>query len=78
MLGDICVRLLFCHISPFSVFSFQGTLPLCGVKCFLELARNAICPSHYMAASEMYRATGDKRYLELAEGLIAIREHVYG
>lgn len=41
-----------------------------------ELARNAICPSHYMAASEMYRATGDKRYLELAEGLIAIRDEV--
>lgn len=41
-----------------------------------ELARNAICPSHYMAAAEMYRATGDKRYLELAEGLIAIRDEV--
>lgn len=41
-----------------------------------ELARNAICPSHYMAASEMYRATGDKRYLELAQGLIAIRDEV--
>ena len=24
----------------------------------------------------MYRATGDKRYLELAEGLIAIRDEV--
>ena len=32
MLGDICVRVLFCHISPFSIFSFQGTMPLCGVK----------------------------------------------
>lgn len=41
-----------------------------------ELARNAICPSHYMAASEMYRATGDKRYLELAEELINIRDEV--
>ena len=28
MLGDICIRLLFCHISPFSVFSCQGTMPL--------------------------------------------------
>ena len=26
MLGDICVRLLFCHISPF-LFSCQGTMP---------------------------------------------------
>lgn len=32
MLGDICVRVLFCHISPFSIFSFQGTMPLCGLK----------------------------------------------
>ena len=32
---DICVRLLFGHISPFSVFSFQGTLPpCCGAKMF--------------------------------------------
>lgn len=41
-----------------------------------ELSRNAICPSHYMGAAEMYRATGDKKYLELAEGLIAIRDSV--
>ena len=41
-----------------------------------ELARNAICPSHYMGAFEMYRETGDKRYLELGEGLIAIRDSV--
>lgn len=65
----------------------KKTLFNCGLKAadflydFLknqrdELARNAICPSHYMAASEMYRATGDKRYLELAEGLIAIRDEV--
>lgn len=41
-----------------------------------ELARNAICPSHYMAAFELYRETGDKRYLELGEGLIGIRDSV--
>ena len=41
-----------------------------------ELARNAICPSHYMAASEMYRMTGDRRYLQLAEELIDIRDSV--
>jgi DUF1680 family protein len=38
-----------------------------------ELARNAICPSHYMGVIEMYRTTGDKRYLELAKNLIDIR-----
>lgn len=38
-----------------------------------ELARNAICPSHYMGVVEMYRATGDPRYLELAKNLIDIR-----
>ena len=38
-----------------------------------ELARNAICPSHYMGVIEMYRTTGDPKYLELGESLIAIR-----
>ncbi len=41
-----------------------------------ELARNAICPSHYMAAFEMYRMTGDKKYLELGQELINIRDQV--
>jgi len=41
-----------------------------------ELSRNAICPSHYMGAAEMYRETGDKKYLTLAEGLIGIRDSV--
>lgn len=38
-----------------------------------ELARNAICPSHYMGVVEMYRATGNTRYLELSQNLINIR-----
>jgi DUF1680 family protein len=38
-----------------------------------ELARNAICPSHYMGVVEMYRTTHDPRYLELAKNLINIR-----
>jgi DUF1680 family protein len=38
-----------------------------------ELARNAICPSHYMGVVEMYRTTRDARYLELAKNLIDIR-----
>ena len=41
-----------------------------------ELSRNAICPSHYMGAAEMYRETGDEKYLALAKGLIAIRDSV--
>ncbi len=39
----------------------------------IELARSAICPSHYMGVIEMYRTTRDPRYLELAKNLIAIR-----
>ncbi|MFC2136977.1 glycoside hydrolase family 127 protein [Bacteroidota bacterium] len=42
----------------------------------LELAQNAICPSHYMGVTEMYRITNDSRYLELAKGLIDIRSEV--
>ena len=41
-----------------------------------ELARCAICPSHYMGVVEMYRATGNPRYLELAKSLIDIRSLV--
>ncbi len=41
-----------------------------------ELSRNAICPSHYMGATEMYRETGEEKYLTLAKGLIAIRDSV--
>ncbi len=41
-----------------------------------ELAKNAICPSHYMGIAEMYRTTGNPRYLELVEGLIEIRSMV--
>ncbi|UGU15755.1 glycoside hydrolase family 127 protein [Sinomicrobium kalidii] len=42
-------------------------------KASPELARNAICPSHYMGVVEMYRTTGNDRYLELAQNLIDIR-----
>ncbi|NDV64723.1 glycoside hydrolase family 127 protein [Bacteroides sp. 224] len=38
-----------------------------------ELARNAICPSHYMGVVEMYRVTRNPRYLELSKNLIDIR-----
>lgn len=39
----------------------------------LELAQNAICPSHYMGVVELYRVTREPRYLELAKQLIEIR-----
>lgn len=42
-------------------------------KASPALARNAICPSHYMGVVEMYRTTGDKRYLDLAKHLIDIK-----
>jgi len=40
------------------------------------LANNAICPSHYMGVVEMYRTVHDPKYLELARGLIDIRDLV--
>ncbi|MBL7185566.1 MAG: glycoside hydrolase family 127 protein [Phycisphaerae bacterium] len=39
-----------------------------------NMANNAICPSHYMGVVELYRTVGDLRYLELARGLIEIRD----
>lgn len=42
-------------------------------KASPTLARNAICPSHYMGVIEMFRTLGDQRYLELAKHLIAIK-----
>ncbi|MCK6079168.1 glycoside hydrolase family 127 protein [Microbacterium sp. EYE_5] len=40
----------------------------------VELARSAICPSHYMAVLELYRATGEARYLDLARGFLRVRD----
>ena len=38
-----------------------------------EQARNAICPSHYMGITEIFRTTGDKKHLDLVKKLIDIR-----
>ncbi|MDO4305331.1 MAG: glycoside hydrolase family 127 protein [Eubacteriales bacterium] len=38
--------------------------------------KTAVCPSHYMGLVEMYRTTGDKRYLNLAKRAIALRDSV--
>jgi DUF1680 family protein len=41
-----------------------------------ELARNSVCPSHYMGLVELYRATREPRYLELANKLFSMRSLV--
>jgi DUF1680 family protein len=41
-----------------------------------ELARAAICPAHYMGVIELYRATRDPKYRELARALIDFRDLV--
>lgn len=38
-----------------------------------ELARNSVCPSHYMGAVELYRTTGNRKYLALAVKLLDLR-----
>lgn len=38
--------------------------------------QTAVCPSHYMGLVEMYRTTGEERYLKLAEQAIALRDSV--
>lgn len=50
-------------------------------QMYQENARNgevqtAVCPSHYMGLIEMYRTTGDKKYLELAKLAITLRDSV--
>ena len=41
-----------------------------------ELARNAVCPAHYMGVVELYRTTRDPRYLDLARKFIDMRDLV--
>lgn len=38
-----------------------------------EQSRNAICPSHYMGLSELYRTTRETKYLTLVKHLVAIK-----
>lgn len=39
-----------------------------------ETAKNNICPSHIMGLVDLYRASGDRSYLELAESCIRMRD----
>jgi len=41
-----------------------------------EQARHAVCPSHYMGILDLYRTTGERRYLELAKRLVHMRDLV--
>jgi DUF1680 family protein len=41
-----------------------------------EIARNSVCPSHYMGMVELYRTTRDRRYLKLAEKFLKMRSLV--
>lgn len=38
--------------------------------------QTAVCPSHYMGLIEMYRTTGEKKYLDLAHKAIVLRDSV--
>jgi DUF1680 family protein len=40
------------------------------------LARNSVCPSHYMAMVDIYRTTGEPGYLDLAKKFLAMRNLV--
>jgi uncharacterized protein len=41
-----------------------------------QLARHAVCPSHYMGLVELYRTTGDRRYMDLAQKLFNMRRMI--
>jgi DUF1680 family protein len=41
-----------------------------------EAARSSVCPSHYMGIIDLYRETGNARYLELAKKFFALRAQI--
>ncbi len=55
-----------CKAADFLEQAFRNPTP--------ELARNSICPSHYMGLVELYRTTREPRYLELARKFLAMRD----
>lgn len=48
--------------------TFSGASP--------EAARSSVCPSHYMGLVDLYRETGEARYLQLAERMFALRSQI--
>lgn len=52
----------------FLVATFSNAAP--------EVARSSVCPSHYMGIIDLYRETGDRRYLELAKKFFALRSEI--
>ena len=57
-----------CKAADFLCESFENPTP--------ALANNLICPSHYMGIVELYRATHEPRYLDLAKKFFAMRDLV--
>jgi hypothetical protein len=54
-----------CKAADFLCDAFKNPTP--------ALANNLICPSHYMGIVELYRATHESRYLDLAKKFFAMR-----
>lgn len=54
--------------ADFLVATFSNAAP--------EVARSSVCPSHYMGIIDLYRETGDGRYLDLARKFFALRSEI--
>jgi len=57
-----------CKAADFLYATFHDAAP--------EVARSSVCPSHYMGVVELYRVTGNPRYLELARRFFALRDGI--
>jgi DUF1680 family protein len=57
-----------CKAADFLYATFHDAPP--------EVARSSVCPSHYMGIVELYRATHNPRYLELAEKFFELRNGI--
>ncbi len=57
-----------CKAADFLYATFHDAPP--------EVARSSVCPSHYMGIIELYRATHNPRYLELAKKFFELRDGI--